>query len=855
MKLTKIAYLNLNFHKERDARMRRWLRDIGVPDTDILRFEGIDGAQYKNRDAVIAAAAADGFSEFQDPNLPDWFPKGDVAMNWAFRRIIREVRKLPADEAWFILLDECQLTHDFRVYQEIIANAPRFDFFQFMHWDPVACNDDVAFGERMHRAPKLKPCTFDNQFLIGSHTRLPGDQANVYAAAGASKILSLVSQPGNAHIAIETLPTTEIVIADSTWQIISPAADNLTYWAKVHQEESHREAVNRIDLATKAAPTPIDLKRPYLVKMPPLTKSIKQDFRYATHGDVAVIIPLFCTQKQLGTEITEAIYDALCKRAMWLAYELVHFTDMVQQGVACYIVVTEEMRPFFQTDASACDFPDDRVIWIEETSEKWIGNAAKFPAMCAVAERGFEKVISMDTHIFFYQTEWQTAYPVFGCIRKQWRDEKLFCIDPWNRDYNPVAYDVCAIGYGKLSRAAYEARVAAYTGVEIAAWDAEADEMPTIRGGIFGIAGDLLRRTKFRSEMQTIAQFANDDEASLSIYWQKHLTASDIYPATTCFNWADLEEVVAGTDWERPMTRMFHNGYLNAETQAWWLKHHQNLLPAVPTSEQTETAIRLTPEDMQFFRDKGYVIKRGVLDPARMQQAIDFHWQSAPERLKHGQPETYTPFTAEEECQEEADGEVMLARGGTSWRNRHIRHCEWVLDVLPRNPSVWAMASQLLGEGNIVEPYHNRTFGRKPGADIRGIYCILPGDGGGSVHVDGHPFHLGVVAYLDDVPPGGGGFTLFPGSHQIFYPLYDKETGGPHPPDLDERYKHLADSVEFHGQAGDILFWHNRMAHCIRANTSAQIRIALFCDFMRKDYPDHNDAPHQDMWHNWAFTE
>ena len=588
MKITKVAYLNLDFHTQRDARMRQWLSDIGVPDSDILRFEGIDGARYEDREAVIEDAAADGFPEFQDPNLADWFPTGDVAMNWAFRRIIREVRKLPADEAWFILLDECQLKHDFSVYKEIVANASRFDFIQFMHWDPVECNDDTEFGERMCRAPRLKPSAFDDRFLIGSHTRYPGDQANVYSAAGASKILSFVSQPGNAHIAIETLPVTEIVIADSNWQIISPASDDLTYWAQVHQEESHREAVNRIDLAavseteSEMEPSLIDLKRPYLVKMPTLTKSLKQDLDYATRGDLAVVIPLFCTKKPLGVEMIEAIYDSLCKRAMWLAYELVHFTDMVQQGVACYITVTAEMRPFFEQYANACDFPDDRVIWIDETSEKWIGNAAKFPAMCAVAERGFEKVINMDTHIFFYQTEWQTAYPIFGCVRKQWRDEKLFCIDPWNRDYNPVAYDVCAVGYGRLSREEYELSVAAYTGVEVSSWE-DAGEMPAIRGGIFGIDGDLLRDKSFRSEVQTIAQFANDDEASLSIYWQKHLVASDIYPATTCFNWADLEEVVAGHDWERPMTRMFHNGYLNDETQKWWVEYHENMCTDWPS--------------------------------------------------------------------------------------------------------------------------------------------------------------------------------------------------------------------------------------------------------------------------------
>ena len=54
---------------------------------------------------------------------------------------------------------------------------------------------------------------------------------------------------------------------------------------------------------------------------------------------------------------------------------------------------------------------------------------------------------------------------------------------------------------------------------------------------------------------------------------------------------------------------------------------------------------------------------------------------------------------------------------------------------------------------------------------VRGIYCTLPygdrpEDNLSGVSVDAHPFHLGAVGYIDDVPPEGGGFTVWPRSHK-----------------------------------------------------------------------------------------
>jgi ectoine hydroxylase-related dioxygenase (phytanoyl-CoA dioxygenase family) len=158
------------------------------------------------------------------------------------------------------------------------------------------------------------------------------------------------------------------------------------------------------------------------------------------------------------------------------------------------------------------------------------------------------------------------------------------------------------------------------------------------------------------------------------------------------------------------------------------------------------------------------------------------------------------------------------------------------------------MAEQLLGEGMLEEPER-----------IRGIYCILPeGDAPEKAyhcHVDRHPFHLGLVGYIDDVPPQGGGFSVWPGSHKKFY--YDFHSQYQHQPneqyENDIAYFSEQPYVDCYGKAGDIIFWHHRLGHSAGHNRSRQIRQAVLYDFKRKDLADRLDTPPQEnMWQDWG---
>jgi ectoine hydroxylase-related dioxygenase (phytanoyl-CoA dioxygenase family) len=142
---------------------------------------------------------------------------------------------------------------------------------------------------------------------------------------------------------------------------------------------------------------------------------------------------------------------------------------------------------------------------------------------------------------------------------------------------------------------------------------------------------------------------------------------------------------------------------------------------------------------------------------------------------------------------------------------------------------------------------------------VRGIYCTLPyrdHEGGPDrCHVDAHPFHLGVVGYIDDVAPSGGGFRVWPGSHRTFYPDFESAYRM-EPTASYEVHRARLDgmpSIDCFGHAGDVVFWHHRLGHMAAHNHTRHIRQAVLYDFRKKDLAQQQEAPPAgDMWQDWS---
>ena len=140
----------------------------------------------------------------------------------------------------------------------------------------------------------------------------------------------------------------------------------------------------------------------------------------------------------------------------------------------------------------------------------------------------------------------------------------------------------------------------------------------------------------------------------------------------------------------------------------------------------------------------------------------------------------------------------------------------------------------------------------KPSNRCRGLYIIFPKLNPKdsvfelSPHTDGTAGQLNCMIYAAECPPGGGGFTLWPGSHKSCY--YHMETEYNMEPKqgyskLLSKLKETITPVEISGSAGDCCFWHPRAMHSAGTNTSSKLRIIIPCDF-QKDKPTQKQPPY-----------
>ncbi len=293
----------------------------------------------------------------------------------------------------------------------------------------------------------------------------------------------------------------------------------------------------------------------------------------------------------------------------------------------------------------------------------------------------------------------------------------------------------------------------------------------------------------------------------------------------------------------------------------------------------------LNEEQIAFFKTNGYLIVAGALDRQLCAEAEDMMWAALPEssHLVREDPATHVgPFPATEES-----ADSLHLRQGYRWLYRQPGTSTTLLNLIYPD-HVTRMARQLLGE-DLREPVLGGTpMGSRgpawPGGPTdpalanegaRGIYFTLPyGDRPHEpdrCHTDGHPFQLGIVGLLSDIPRDGGAFKVWPGSHARLYPTFQMQYDQPRIPYYDHLPSHKgivhtpeylaelerleADTrpVECWGNAGDVVFWHHRTAHMAGHNYTSVIRQAVLADFWRTSLDAARlDPPQPDMWRDWS---
>lgn len=295
--------------------------------------------------------------------------------------------------------------------------------------------------------------------------------------------------------------------------------------------------------------------------------------------------------------------------------------------------------------------------------------------------------------------------------------------------------------------------------------------------------------------------------------------------------------------------------------------------------------MKLTTEQIAFFKDNGYLVLKSVLSAQDCAMARDKMWQALPDscRLTRDDPSTYAgPFTGDD-----IQDNPLHMRVGYRWQNREISTDPFFINLM-YNPDLTEVAEQLIGKDQVRSPV---IGGKRMGSEgaawpggpvdpainegVRGIYCTLPyGDKPREPdysHTDGHPFSLGAVGVIHDIPPQGGAFKVWPKSHRRLYPTFQMQYDQPRIPFYDHMpsYKGIIHSpayveelaaimrdtppVDCSAEEGDVVIWHHRLAHMAGHNYTNVIRQAVLCDFNRVDLDKLRlDPPQKDMWRDWS---
>ena len=269
----------------------------------------------------------------------------------------------------------------------------------------------------------------------------------------------------------------------------------------------------------------------------------------------------------------------------------------------------------------------------------------------------------------------------------------------------------------------------------------------------------------------------------------------------------------------------------------------------------------LTAQEVEQFRQTGFMIKRGLIPKKDFSPFIKLWWQQPPVVEAKMSPRDPSSWEAPGKHWPDENRWALAnnwmgggvwpspadARPGATvgervgrlphkltrdisndvWRWHGIGHDDAFVAATSAHPRVLYMAEALLG-GPVKRPRRNR-----------GIYSIFPRDRSGpesrlGPHMDQSMTEMIVVTYLEDVGPRSGGFTIYPTSPQLLYPTSEQALNWVATDESKiamDYIKANVQPIEFTGKAGDVLFCHGWMVHSAGIHESAKIRMAVVQDF------------------------
>ena len=244
--------------------------------------------------------------------------------------------------------------------------------------------------------------------------------------------------------------------------------------------------------------------------------------------------------------------------------------------------------------------------------------------------------------------------------------------------------------------------------------------------------------------------------------------------------------------------------------------------------------MKLTPEQIREFHDRGYVKIPGAISKAMV--------DTARQAVNHSIG-TLGP-----------NGEDMSKHRAAQFC-RDLNGAPVIMDLFNASPVI-SLAESLMGEGNLQKPIRGAQVaprfptvtGEVPPEPRGHLDGMGTGTNGMPKGVYRRGFTAFAVIYLADVPePYSGNFTVWPQSHRFFENYFKREgleilSNGTPRVDLPEG----PDMVT--GNAGDLIIAHHQMIHTGGPNASPNIRYAAIARLRHIDCEKNGNEGFQDIW-------
>jgi hypothetical protein len=246
----------------------------------------------------------------------------------------------------------------------------------------------------------------------------------------------------------------------------------------------------------------------------------------------------------------------------------------------------------------------------------------------------------------------------------------------------------------------------------------------------------------------------------------------------------------------------------------------------------------LSDEQIRSFRTRGYCVAHAQVQTEAVERVAATVWELSPTSFDPDNPKTWTGLF--KDC---CKTQTVQDRKGRVKFRECLRGQQWVYDLTAGNADIVAAVADLIGDP-------------LPPEYVRGLYPVFPiRRGNADGHCDRHKFQVGVVLYLSDVLPHGGGFTVWPASHGIMARHHASLGGEDRLPSFDQALAEVQAQIrpfEASGPAGTVVFWHHRLVHTAGVNTRKTVRHASLCDFKNEQILAAADRPSADMWSTWS---